>query len=106
MKRNVVISQEEVDKMFEKEMEEYRLQHTAWVVLKNGYTYIGFDVCDYITELLMNDLIKLVQLMGQTYSIKYPFGDDKSYYISIKGEDEARAKFIRNFIANNYKLSW
>jgi hypothetical protein len=106
MKRKTVITQEEIDKMLEEKMEEYRLQHTAWVVLKNGYTYIGFDVCDYITELLMNDLIKLVLLMGQTYSIKYPFGDDKEYYISLTGEDGSRAKFIRNFIANNYKLSW
>ena len=44
--------------------------------------------------------------MGIKYSIKYPFGEDKKYYLIIDGEDKERAKFIQKFINNGYKLSW
>ena len=106
MSKKTRITQEEVDKMLEEKLREYERDRTAWVVLKNGYTYVGYNVADYVTDRLMDSVIKLIELMGVEFSIKYPFGEDKEFYVTIEGEDEARAEFIHKFLNNNYKLSW
>lgn len=106
-RKEKTLSQEEIDKRIEeavkKSREEDEKEHTAWIVLKNGYTYIGYDVYDQITEKLMSSLRKLITLMGVSYSIRWPFDE---YYIILDGEDTARAEFIQKFFDNGYKLSW
>lgn len=109
-KKKTTLSQEELGRLMEETIkkyeEEYKKQHTAWITLKNGYTYIGYDVCDYITEKLMFSLKKLIELMSVPYSTSYPFNEDEEYYIVLNGEDTARARFIQKFFDNGYKLSW
>ena len=106
IKTKEFLSQEEINKLMEEKRKEYIKQHTAWIYLKNGNTYIGYDVLDYMTKNLMFSLRKLIELMDVKYSIKYPFGDNKSCYIIIEGEDEIRAEFIQKFFDNGYKLTW
>ena len=74
--------------------------------MRYGNTYVGYDVSDYETKRFMTYLKELMKLMDVKYAIKYPFGSDESYYLVIKSEDEARAKFIKKFIDNGYKLTW
>ena len=106
VKRKESPTLEEIYELLEEKRKEYIEQHTAWIHLKNGNTYIGYDMLDYITEKLMISLRKLIELMDLKYSIKYPFGNDKSYYIIIEGEDKERAEFIQKFFDNGYKLTW
>lgn len=109
-KKKTALSQEELDRLMEETVkkyeEEYEKQHTAWITLKNGYTYIGYDVCDYITEKLMFSLKKLIELMGVSYSTICSFNEDEEYYIILDGEDTTRAEFVQKFFDNGYKLSW
>lgn len=106
MERKPIEQQEQIDKKIAEYVKEYEKKHTAWVVLKNGNTYIGCDVYDTVTEIIISNLRQLIKLMGIEYSIKYPFADDIEYYLVIEGEDKARADFINKFIDNGYKLSW
>ena len=103
-KRNTVTTQEDIDKLLAEKIQEYEKQHTAWIILRYGNTYVGYDICDQLTQRLMVRLRTLMELMEEEYSIKPPFGEDKEYYIILKGEDEARAKFIQQFFDNGYKL--
>lgn len=105
-KKKAAPTQEEINKLVEERAKEYEKQHTAWVVLGYGNTYVGYDICDHITQNLMVYLRKLMELMHVEYSIKYPFGDDREYYLILEGEDKARADFIQKFFDNGYKLSW
>lgn len=105
-KKNIIPNQEEIDKIVEEKVKEYKKQHTAWILLKYGYTYIGYDVWDGKTVQLMNSLLKLIEFMDIEYAIKYPSENDKSFYISIAGEDKARAEFFQKFFDNGYKLTW
>lgn len=105
-KNEVILTQEEIDRLVKEKTDEYFKKHTAWIRLKYGNTYVGFDVCDIITEKLICRIRTLFELMGVKYSISYPFDIDKSYYFIIDGEDKARAEFIQKFIDNGYKLSW
>ena len=106
MERKPIELQEQIDKRVAEYVKEFEKKHTAWVVLNNGNTYVGCDVYDRVTEIIISNLRQLVQLMGIEYSIKYPFADDKGYYLVIEGEDKARADFINKFIDNGYKLNW
>lgn len=105
-KNNVIPTQEEIDILLKEKLDEYAKKHTAWIHLKYGNTYVGFNTYDTITEKPINCLKTLIELMGIKYSIKYPFGEDKKYYLIIDGEDKERAEFIKKFIDNGYKLSW
>ena len=105
-RRKKIMTEEDVNKLLEERMLEYKLRYTPYIILDHGYTYIGFNVRDTLTIPLMESLIKLIELMRIQYSIKYPFGDDEKYYISIEGEDEDRANFIQKFIDDGYKLNW
>lgn len=106
MRRMSTEIQEEVDRTIAEYVKEYEKKHTAWVVLKNGYTYVGCDVYDTVTGTIISCLKQLVKLMDVEYSVKYPFADDEEYCLVIEGEDKARAEFIKKFIDNGYKLSW
>lgn len=106
MIRKPIEKQEIINKKMAEYVADFEKKHTAWITLKYGCTYVGYDVYDHITECLMNDLRKLLQLMDVEFSIKYPFGDDESYYLILEGEDGERAEFIRKFFDNGHKLSW
>ena len=99
-------TQEEINKLLEERMKEFEKQHTPWIIMRYGCTYVGYDIKDQLTEKMMGALRELVRLMDVQYSIKYPFGDDESYYIMFEGEDKARADFIQKFFDNGYKLTW
>ena len=102
----MTVSKEEIDRRLSEKLKEYELQHTAWVYLRHGNTYVGFDTMDYITENLMSRLHMLLDLMRIPFSIHHPFGEDAGYYVMIKGEFERRAAYIQKFIDNGYKLVW
>lgn len=104
-KAKSIISNEDIEKLLEEKANEYVSQHRAWICFKNGYTYIGYDIYDAITEKSMIYLVNLINLMSVEYSIKIPIREDKTYYLIIEGEDKARADFIQKFIDNGYKLS-
>ena len=106
MGRKSIEKQEMIDKKMAEYVADFKKKHTAWIILKYGCTYVGYDVYDQVTEYTMNDLRKLLQLMNVEFSIKYPFGDDESYYLILEGEDKDRAEFIQKFFDNGYKLSW
>lgn len=104
-KAKSIISNEDIEKLLKEKINEYASQHNVWIHLKNGYTYIGYDICDTITEKLMIYLVNLIRLMGIEYSVKMPAREDKAYYLIIEGEDKARAGSIQKFVNNGYKLS-
>lgn len=106
MKKRPIDIQEAIDNRLAEYAREFEKKHTAWVVVKNGHTYVGFDVHDNITEPLMCLLRKLMELMDIKASIKYPWGDDEEYYFIIEGEDKTKAEYINKFIDNGYKLIW
>lgn len=106
MKRKSIEEQEMFNKKWEEYVENFTNKHTPWIILKYGCTYVGYDIKDQITEDLMVDLRKLLELMGAKFSIKYPFGEDESYYFILEEEDKDRAEFIQKFFDNGYKLSW
>ena len=109
MKNNQHIDKEEIDRLVKEKMEEWNQKHIAKIELKYGNTYISYGTHDYITDRSMYILQKLFELMGIVYSTYIPFGEEKEEggcYISIDGEDQERAEFIRKFIDNGYKLSW
>lgn len=106
MAKKPVVNKEEFDRLLAEKMAEYEKKHTAWIDLKHGCTYIGYDVQDHVTELLMDSLRKLMELMDIAYCVKHSFGEDKSYYLTLEGEDKARADFIQKFFDNGYRLSW
>lgn len=99
-------TQEDIDKLIAERLKEYETERTAWIEMKHGYTYVGYNVLDQITEYSMEYLRMLLRLMNVDFSIKYPFGEDKQYYLILKGEDKARAEFIQKFFDNGYRLSW
>lgn len=92
--------------MLAERLKEYEAERTAWIEMKHGYTYVGYNVLDQITEYSMEYLRMLLQLMHVDFSIKYPFGEDKKYYLILQGEDKARAEFIQKFFDNGYRLNW
>ena len=105
-KNNEKITTEQIDELVCEKIKEYEKQHLAWIDLKHGNTYIGFDVYDYVTEKSMSKLKQLLDFMCVKYAVYYPFmGDGKSYLI-LEGEDKARADFIQKYIDNGYRLSW
>lgn len=106
MKRKSIEEQEMIDIKLKEYMENFKKKHTPWIILKYGCTYVGYDIKDHITEDLMADLRKLLELMGVKFSAKYPFGEDESYYFILEEEDKERAEFIQKFFDNGYKLSW
>lgn len=95
-----------INKLVEEKIKEYTKQHTAWILLKYGNTYIGYDVWDTETVRLMNSLKQLIEFMKIEYSTKYPLENDDAFYIIMDGEDEARAEFFQKFFDNGYKLTW
>lgn len=112
MAKKAKMSQEEIDRLIKEKLEEhdrkFKEEHTPWISLKYGNTYVGYNVYDYMTEEAMIRLEKLLELMNVKYSIRVPFScdEDKSFYLLIKGEDKARADFIQKFFDSGYKLSW
>lgn len=99
-------TQEDIDKLLAERLKEYETERTAWIEMKHGYTYVGYNVLDQITEHSMEYLRMLLRLMNVDFSIKHPFGEDKQYYLILKGEDKARAEFIQKFFDNGYRLNW
>ena len=101
--------QAEIDRLVQEKTEEWNRKHIAKVETKYGNTYISYGVYDYITDKGMYTLRKLFDLMGVCYSTYIPFGKEKEEdrcFLSIEGEDQERAEFIRKFIDNGYRLGW
>ena len=108
-KKNWYIDPREIDRIMQKQQEEWNQKHIARVETKYGNTYISYGIYDYITDRGIHILQKLFELMGLECSMYIPFGEEKEEdrcFVSIKGEDQERATFIRKFIDNGYKLSW
>jgi len=109
MKKNWHVDKDEVDRLVQEKLKEWNQKYIAKVETKYGNTYISYGIYDYITERSMHILQKLFELMDIECSMYIPFGEEKEEdrcYVSIKGEDQERAAFIRKFIDNGYKLSW
>lgn len=105
-KSKMIVDEEEVNKLLAEKMKEFEKQHTAWIQLKYGNTYVGYDVCDIVTERLMMRLKTLIDMMGIEYSMVFPYGENEELYIMFNGEDKERADFIQKFFDNGYRLSW
>lgn len=101
------MTEQEFEELLKEREDEYNKQHTAWVHVKYGNTYVGFDVKDCITEPLMKTIENLLSLMEVEYYIKYPFGyDDQFYWIVESNDADMVAAFITKFIENDYRLDW
>lgn len=97
----------EVDRIYEITTEYYENKYKALLVFENGCIHIKYNTYDTITNCMVDSLKKLIELMDiKEYYINYPFDRTREYSIVIKGEDKAKAEFIRKFIDNGYKLIW
>lgn len=101
--------QSKIDMLVEEKLKEERQKfvndHTFVVETKHGNTYISVNKYDYISEVLIDKIGKLFDLMNIDYAISLiVFG--KEFFFSIEGDNQDRVAFIQKFIDNGYKLSW
>lgn len=102
-------NKDEVDKLvnelLKEERQKFIKEHTPVVSTNYNNTYITIEKYDGHSEVIMEKIMKLLDLMGIQYDVSLISIGNK-FFIRFDGDNSDRASFIRKFIDNGYRLSW
>ena len=113
-KKNPPISQEEIDRLVQQEMEKWRAQHTPKITTNDSKTFISFDEWDDISDATAQRIIKLLDLMcvkhitvmGNKPDLHFGFGYIPAVTIEIDGNPQEVSTYVQKFIDNKYTIPW
>ena len=94
---------EEIERRVQEKIAEHEKRYTPTVECKYGQTFVSFEAYSSVSWKRYERIYLLLKVMdidfvGSLCSLEKPF------FLSIKGENEKLAEFIRRFIDNEYVL--